>query len=382
MKKVAIFYKTFSSYGGQEKVVYNFSHYLAERGYFVEVFSAKQKAPSRHPNLKVNKVFVPNLGRGFRNLYFALYSYKRAKALKDKGYTILGFGKTFYQDIFRAGGGVHRFYVRRASLKYPSKFRRELYLLKKRLSPSFWITHFIEKLTFESPDLKAVIVPTLFVKEQIEEFFNPSAELVLIRNGVDLNRFRPQRELGLSLRRELGVGESEFVFSYVSTNFALKGFYYLLHACRLLKERGRRFKLIAAGERSGYWERLVKRLGLEKEVILVGRFKGVERVYLASDFFVYPTLFDASSNAVLEAMACGVPVIPSRFSGTGELVEEGVSGFLIGRPEDPLEIAEKMERGMEADPKAMGAAAREVAEKYPLEEVFSNYEKVIATYAS
>ena len=379
MKRVAIFYKTFSSYGGQEKVVYNFAHYLAGKGYLVEVYCSKQKSPSKSPDLKVKKLFVPNLGRGMRNLIFALRSYGVARKLKEEGYAILGFGKTFYQDLFRAGGGVHRYYAKRAAYKYASPLRRELYLLKKRLSLSYWITNFIEKLTFESPHLKGVIVPTQFVKEQIVTYFKPKAELFLIRNGVDLKRFYPNPEAGRELRRELSIKEGEFVFSYVSTNFALKGFHYLLEACKTLKEKGYSFKLIAAGERSSRWERLIEKLGLEDRVFLLGKVRGVEKVYSAGNFFVYPTLFDASSNAVLEAMACGVPVIASRYSGTGELVEEGVSGFIISSPENPSEVAEKMERALKARWKEMGEAARKTVEKYPQEEVFEKYEKLLSS---
>ncbi len=378
MKKVAIFYKTFSTFGGQEKVVYNFSHFLAQKGYWVEVYAYKVKSPSKLPNLIVRKVLVPNLGRAFRNLFFSLLSYLVAKKLKEEGFITLGFGKTFYQDIFRAGGGVHKYYVERAKYKYESSVGRALYTLKKKLLPSYWVTSFIEKLTFESPNLKAIIVPTNFVKDQILTFYSPKADLVLIRNGVNLLRFSPEkRYLGDKLREELGISKSEFVFSYVSSNFELKGFQYLLKACQILKERGINFKLIAAGDNSKRWMEELKGRGLEGRVYLLGKVSNVESVYLASDFFVYPTLFDASSNAVLEAMACGIPVIASKYSGTGELITEGVSGFLISSPENPEEIALKMELALKSSFREMGLAARKEAEKYPEEKVFDEYEKVL-----
>ncbi len=378
MKKVALFYKTFSTYGGQEKVVYNFAHFLAEKGYRVEVYAYKVKASPELPGVVVKKVFIPNLGRAFRNLSFALRSYFIARRLKEEGYIIVGFGKTFYQDLFRAGGGVHKYYVERAKYKYVSEVGRRLYSLRKKLLPSYWITSFIEKLTFESSHLKAVIVPTDFVKGQILKFYSPKARLVVIRNGVDLERFSPtKRYLGKELRKELGIPEGVFVFSYVSTNFELKGFQYLLKACEILRRKGLNFKLIAAGEEGNRWRREVERRGLKDTVYLLGRIKEVERVYLAGDFFVYPTLFDASSNAVLEAMACGIPVIASRYSGTGELVVNGVSGFLVDSPENPQEIARKMELALKSPFREMGSSARREVEKYPQERVFEEYEKLL-----
>ncbi len=378
MKRVALFYKTFSTYGGQEKVVYNFAHFLAKRGYKVEVYSYKIKASPTVPGLVVKRLFVPNLGRSFRNLSFALLSYFIAKRLREEGVVTVGFGKTFYQDIFRAGGGVYKYYVERAKYEYTSPLMRRLYVLRKKLSPLYWIVTLIEKLTFESSSLRALIVPTISVKEQILTFYSPKAELILIRNGVDLERFNPQKEaLGRELRRKLGIGEGEFLFSYTSTNFDLKGFHYLLRACQILKEKGFKFKLVAAGDKSRRWQREIRERGLEGMVYLLGRVKEVERVYLASNFFVYPTLYDPSSNAVLEAMACGVPVIASRYSGTGELIVDGFSGFLINSPENPDEIAQKMELALRSPFKEMGCRAREEVENYPQERVFKEYEELL-----
>ncbi|WP_456454693.1 glycosyltransferase family 4 protein [Thermovibrio sp.] len=382
MEKVAIFYKTYSKYGGQEKVIYDFSHFLAGKGYRVKVYSHKVKDYPENKNIKVKKVFVPNLGRGFRNLYFATYSYLKAKRLKREGYKIFGFGKTFYQDIFRAGGGVHRYYVKRASLKFSSPLKRKIYLLKKAISPSFWINNLIEKLTFESKELNYIIVPTLFVKEQILKYFSPKAEIILIRNGVDIEKFNldKKKEIRKRVRESLGISEEEFLFSYVSTNFKLKGFEYLLKACSKLKNKGFKFKLIAAGEKNRYWEKVIERENLKDNVLLLGKVRNVPEILMASDAFVYPTLFDASSNAVLEAMATAIPVLTSRYSGTHELIEKDFSNFIINQPENPKEIADKMEFILKSDRKSLtkaGENVRQIVERFSKKEIFEKYESLI-----
>ncbi len=382
MLKVAIFYKTYGKYGGQERVIYNFSHFLAQKGYKVEIYTNKIRDNPQDYNIKVKKIFVPNLGRGFRNIYFAIYSYLKAKKLKKQGYKIFGFGKTFYQDIFRAGGGVHKYYVKRASLKFTSPLRRKIYLIKKFFSPSFWINNLIEKLTFESKELRYIIVPTLFVKEQILRYFSPKAEILLIRNGVDIKKFNleSKEEIKKQVRTKLGISENEFLFSYVSTNFKLKGFEYLVKACSQLKKEGFSFKLIAAGEKNGYWKKLIERENLEDVIFLLGKVGNVPEILMASDAFVYPTLFDASSNAVLEAMAAGIPVLTSRYSGTHELVEEEFSKFIIDSPENPKEIADKMKfllRLNKESLKKIGGKLRKIVEGFPKEKVFNRYEAVI-----
>ena len=379
MKRVALFYKSFSLSGGQERFVYNFAHYLAEKGWRVKVITSKVKEKSKNRNIEITEVTVPNLGRGFRNLFFALRCEKIGKELKREGYRLFGFGKTYYQDIYRSGGGVHKFYVERAQLKFEDRIRRKSYLLRKKLSPSYHLTNLIEKLTFESKDLKLIVAPTEFVKKQIEENFKVKAEVRIIRNGVDLKRFNPERRLEKreSFREELGLTGRDFVIGYVSSNFKLKGFQYLIKALTLLKREGVNFKLIAAGESYKAWRKAVEKLNLKEETILLGRVREVERVYFSSDLFVYPTLFDASANVILEAMASGLPVVASRFSGTGELLP---SCSIIERPEDPLEISRRIRQAIERGREELqleGFRNYTTVSSFPQEEVFGKYEELV-----
>ncbi len=64
----------------------------------------------------------------------------------------------------------------------------------------------------------------------------------------------------------------------------------------------------------------------------------MERVYLAADLFCLPTFYDPFANVVLEAMACGTPVITTRLNGASEVVEEVAKHLVIDRP-DPAQLA-------------------------------------------
>jgi UDP-glucose:(heptosyl)LPS alpha-1,3-glucosyltransferase len=381
MKKVAIFYKTFGEFvGGQEKVVYTFSHFLAERGYRVKVITAKVREKPLHPNIEIVKVTVPNLGKGLRYLSFAIISYQIGQQLKKEGYILFGFGKTFFQDIFRAGGGVYQSYVERARFKSESHLGRLLYYTKKKTSLSYSLTNLIEKLTFESKNLKYIIAPTLFVKEQITTHFNPKAEIKLIRNGVNLERFnlKKREENYDRFRKELNVNPDDFLLGYVSTNFSLKGFQYLLKALQSLKKRGYNFKLVAAGEKSRKWRKKIEKFGLKDKVLLLGKIRDVERVYFSCDLFVYPTLFDPSANVVLEAMASGTPVAASSYSGTGELIEE--ERLVIKKPEDPKEIERVLEFALSSGKELLttwGIRNSQVVSQYPQEAIYEKYRKLV-----
>jgi len=381
VKRLAVFYKKIGTYGGQEKVVWNFLRYLSSKGYRVDVWT--MKVEEEPEGVRIHRVFVPVPFRGLKTLIFALYSFLKGRRIKeaDKNTVIFGFGKTFYQDIFRAGGGVHKFYVGRADLRYRGWASRMMKGIRRFFSLSHWVNLLIEKLTFESGSLRRVIVPTEFVRRQIIENYRVKPEkIVVIRNGVDLERFNYRRRfLEKSLREELGIS-GDFIFSFVSTNHRLKGLDYLLDAVRVLKEKGYRFRLIVAGSGSdGYFRGRIATLGIGDFVVWMGRVREVERVYFSSDVLVYPSLFDASANVVLESMASGTPVIASVYSGTHELITPYVDGLLIEDPTNVGEIAERMRFVLE-NRKVLGDWGRRAAEKvkrYPAEEVFERYEKVI-----
>ncbi|WP_025209912.1 glycosyltransferase family 4 protein [Hippea sp. KM1] len=376
--KIVIFYKYFRTYGGQEKVIYNLVHYLADMGYEIDVYAIKIDDLPRKENIRLHRVFLPS--NGWPSLLgFAIYSYVKGKVLKKKepSVCIMGFGKTFYNDIYRSGGGVHRYYFKRAVFKYESKLGRFFYKLKKYLTLSHWITIWIEDLTYRSGQ-KTFIVPSLFVKKQIESFGIEKNRIAIIRNGVDINRFKPDNQLRYAERKKLGIAMDEFVFSFVSTNHRLKGLQYLLKAVRILKEEGYRFKLLIAGEDiNSFFKKRMK--GIEDYVVWLGRRKDIENVYNASDVFIYPTLFDTSALVILEAMACGNVPIVSIYAGSSELIKEGYNGFLISEPSNPLKIASSMKLVLDNPEiiKSLRLNAIETVRKQPQGDVFLQIEMLI-----
>ena len=376
--KIVVFYKSYQKYGGQEKVVYELTHYLAKKGHNVVVYSYKIKDLPETDRITVKKIhlFVPH--GAIRTLLFAFFSYIKAKQLKkkDKNICIFGFGKTFYQDIYRSGGGVHKYYFKRATLKYTSIIGRFFYKVRKYLSLYHWINIFIEYLTFKVNKPKLIIAPSEFVKKQIVDCFGFDKDrIVILRNGVDLNRFKPSDKN--IAKREFGV-EDSFVFCFVSTNHRLKGLQYLLPAVKMLKADGFDFKLLIAGSGSDkFFLKMVKRLKIEDTVVWLGKVKDIEKVYNASDVLIYPTLFDVSSNVVLEAMACGVVPISSIYNGTSEIIVEGENGFLIYDPTDSDEIKTKMRIAMESDLKRLSEKARLSLLKFPSSSVFSRIENIL-----
>ena len=79
--------------------------------------------------------------------------------------------------------------------------------------------------------------------------------------------------------------------------------------------------------------RLAKALGLKGNVHLLGRRSDMPEVLAAMDVFVLPSESEGMSNAILEAMSMGLPVVVTAVGGAPEVIEEGVSGFLVSYPD-------------------------------------------------
>jgi colanic acid/amylovoran biosynthesis glycosyltransferase len=155
-----------------------------------------------------------------------------------------------------------------------------------------------------------------------------------------------------------------------------KGHAYLVRACALLKDRLElSCVIVGEGNERRRLERLVRSLGLESCVTLVGarREEEVAEFLANADCFVQPSVVAANGQmegipvALMEAMACGVPVVATALSGVPELVRDGVTGLLVP-PRDPGALAEAV-LGVFRHP--LAAADRAAAGRQLVQEEFS-----------
>jgi UDP-glucose:(heptosyl)LPS alpha-1,3-glucosyltransferase len=128
---------------------------------------------------------------------------------------------------------------------------------------------------------------------------------------------------------------------FAAMNYRLKGLDPLLHSVRCLVDRPEfrdhrpPFRLIVAGNpESGAYQKQARRLGIRHQVAFVGHCPDMRNAYFAADFLIHPTFYDPCSLVVLEALACGLPVITTRANGASELLGPVREGYVIDDPHD------------------------------------------------
>ena len=118
-----------------------------------------------------------------------------------------------------------------------------------------------------------------------------------------------------------------------------------VYAAKIARERIPNFKLylIGKGEKqfSRYLQNLIEELGLQDVVLLTGHRNDIPDFLASSRVLLMPSLAEPSGVVLLEAMAAAKPVIACRSGGAQEIVEDGVTGFLVP-PHDPLALADKI----------------------------------------
>jgi len=159
----------------------------------------------------------------------------------------------------------------------------------------------------------------------------------VLRNGVDLSLFDPNRVPSGAVKREYGIPADATVVSLIARLSEGKGQLVLAEAALgLLKRCPNTFFLFVGTPTWGvYYEKLrefIENSGQAGHLILTGFRADVPRVLADTDVLVLPSAEEGLPNVVLEAMAMHCPVIATDVGGTGEVVEDGVNGFLLPVP--------------------------------------------------
>jgi UDP-glucose:(heptosyl)LPS alpha-1,3-glucosyltransferase len=351
--RVALVHTHFRADGGAERAALMTLHALESKDVQVWVISRNwQKSDGTVRHIQCNPLY---LGRLWREWGFA----RAASRIARSGHFDLIQSQIRFQgcDIYRAGGGVHAEWLRQRA-RISNLMRRFL----TRISPFHAYKLKTERELYADSKLKAVICNSQMVKDEIHSWFGLEEKKIhVIYNAVDTSYFTPDlveihRD---SQRRQLGIEPNQTVFLFVGSGFERKGLTQVLHCMARLPDHDACLLVVGQDKHSKKYQSMARNLGLTARVTFAGVQKDVRPYYAAADAFVLPTLYDAFANTVLEAMACGLPVITSLKCGAVDLIQSGKNGFLCDAL-DMRSLTVLMNELCSADRRrAMGAAGRQ-----------------------
>jgi UDP-glucose:(heptosyl)LPS alpha-1,3-glucosyltransferase len=227
-------------------------------------------------------------------------------------------------DVYRAGDGVHRAWlVRRRNFELPLKqFVRALNRKHRDLLQ-------LEESLLADRKAARVIVASQMVKNEIVDLYAyPAGNIDIIRNGVPLDKFRFDPEVRQKAREDLKLKPDQIALLFAGSGWDRKGLLFAIQAMALCKNKKLRLLVAGRGNETLYKTARL-RFWREEPVRFLGEVAEVARLYAAADIFILPTIYDPFSNACLEALACGLPVITTRSNGFSEIIEDSVHGSIV-----------------------------------------------------
>ncbi|GFP20495.1 hypothetical protein HKBW3S03_01998, partial [Candidatus Hakubella thermalkaliphila] len=216
----------------------------------------------------------------------------------------------------------------------------------------------IKKTVSEANETDFVVVPSTFVRNTFIDVGYPEEKILLNPLGVDLERFVPKND---------GFEDDIFRVIFMGILSVQKGVHYLIRAWKKLDIPKAELLLVGGFDRLSR-EVILNEAKNGKNVIFGGGTATPEREFMRSNIFAFPSNQDGFGSVVLEAMACGLPVIVSQNTGAKDCVRDGLEGFVIPTADvdalcDRINYFYKNRDKVEE----MGRRAREQALKYDWE---------------
>jgi UDP-glucose:(heptosyl)LPS alpha-1,3-glucosyltransferase len=237
--------------------------------------------------------------------------------------------------VYRAGDGVHRAWLARRR-----KFEIPLKQFVRGASRKHRDLLQLEESLFEERKAGRVIAASQMLVSEITDMYRyPADNIDVVRNGVPLDKFRFDRRLREQSRAELNLKQDQIAVLFVGSGWERKGLLFAIEALALCKNRKMRLLVAGRGDARQYKTTRL-RFWRERPLHFLGEVADLTPVYAAADIFILPTIYDPFSNACLEALASGLPVITTHFNGFSEIIDEGVHGSIIDNPANLVALRE------------------------------------------
>lgn len=373
--KIALVRREFAAErGGAERYAVALARGLVACGHEVHIIAGSAD-PAACPSATVHRVPFLRKPSALKNV---LFQKNVRRFVAQLGCDIVhGLSQIYPQDVYRVGEPLHLHWL---ITRTPTRLLR----LALFFSPRHQVILCIERNIFKEGNYRRIIVNSRLSRLHVMHYYGvPDTKVRLVYNGVDHGLFYPDNtgSLRAAARERFGLAPTDRVLAFVANDFKRKGLACALNVLSGLRRAGYIVRLIVAGRGSKRQvEQIASALHIGPDIIFAGCVAEPQHVYHAADLVILPTLYDPFANVCLEAMACGIPVLTTRCNGASELIEHGMSGFVVERPEDVDTMADILARFFDAPADlrtSIGRRASEVADRYTLER---NVERTLRVY--
>jgi glycosyltransferase involved in cell wall biosynthesis len=232
---------------------------------------------------------------------------------------------------------------------------------------------FIQRLFYIAGTQKIVVISDMMKKIFMEKRY-PADHLEVIYNGAPTERYTAidDRKV-IALRNQFGIAGDDVVIGCISR---IKKQEQLIHALKIINKP---YKVLFAGIEKNSLDSLVEQLGISNEIIYAGYVDPLEvlNYYKLLTLNVLPSTTDGFGLVLIEAMACGVPVIGTDFGGISDVIQNEISGLLF-KDGDYCGLANCIERcinDVHLRERLIKNGKKRAFEDFAIERTIENYEK-------
>ncbi|MFL6568603.1 MAG: glycosyltransferase family 4 protein [Chthoniobacterales bacterium] len=251
---------------------------------------------------------------------------ERAKPQCD---VLMSLERVWHCDVYRAGDGVHRAWLERRA-----PFERPLRRFGQAINPKHLAILRLEQSLFGRRSARRVIANSHLVKSEITRIYDyPASQIDIIHNGVPVEMFANAEAQRADARQQLGLSDEALAILFVGSGWERKGLRFAIEAVQASELSNARLGVAGRGDQRRFASPAVHFLGERDDVAAL---------YAAADVFLLPTIYDPFSNACLEALASGLPVITTRANGFAEIMRDRVDGTIVERPNDRAALIEAL----------------------------------------
>jgi len=319
--KLAFVLSRYFPYGGLQRNFLRIAERCRDAGHRVVVYTLDWQGPVP-AGFTVVPIRVRAVRNHARNLAFVRALQPRLAAGGFDG--VVGFLKLPGLDIYYAADPCYQARTQQRGLLYKldSRYRNLVALERAVFAPE--------------SNTEILVLSAVEQRHYMECYGTPAERFHPLPPGIEHDRMRPPdaEQRRAAVRRELGLGDEDWLLLTVGSDFRRKGLDRSLRALAdLAPDLRTRVRLLVVGEgKSDVYQRLAQRLGVSRQLTLLGARDDVPGLLFGADLLLHPAYTENTGNVLLEAMVAGLPVLASGACGYAEHVVKADAGMVLPEP--------------------------------------------------